>query len=97
MFINSEVNSNIYSQDEIRDFHLLLEKKGRNYLDHDSFVDCSEAFEMDVDSILSALKNNFQKTFIGTAAPSDLTQIQTKVGQSEKTIRRLKKKYLLVP
>ena len=42
VYINSEVNDNINFTPELKALHLFFQASGRDYLDHDSYVDCSQ-------------------------------------------------------
>ena len=42
VYINSEINEKINYSPELKELHLSFLAAGRTYLDHDSFVDCSE-------------------------------------------------------
>ncbi len=45
LFINTEINPNVFPTEELRKLHLVFEKSRCEYLDHDSFVDCSQLHE----------------------------------------------------
>jgi hypothetical protein len=42
VLINTEINPNKFSTPESRNLHLELDSEGRTYLDHTSFIDCSQ-------------------------------------------------------
>jgi hypothetical protein len=42
VFINSELNLNVFHSPELQSLNVRLEAAGRNYLSHDSYVDCSK-------------------------------------------------------
>lgn len=41
IYLNSELNLNIFRSRRMQDLQIPLEKEGRAYLEHDSYVDCS--------------------------------------------------------
>lgn len=42
IFINSDINPNKFPSQKLKDLHLYFAVADRNYLEHDSFADCSQ-------------------------------------------------------
>ena len=94
VFINSEINPNIFPTLELQNAHLFLESENRDYLDNDSFVDCSTLIERSVEDLIDLIRNN-PSTCIGEVNSLDMEIIKKKI-KTVKTISiNLKKKYSL--
>lgn len=48
LFINSKINSTVFHSPELKSLHLQLSSKNAAYLDHDSFLDCSQIHEIEL-------------------------------------------------
>lgn len=92
LYINSEVNMiKNYSQ-ELIDLHLPLLTNDCDFLDHDSFVDCSQLQERNREHIYQNILNS-PGAFVGTLKPEQLVTIKNRV-ISAKTIKgKIKKKF----
>jgi hypothetical protein len=95
LFVNSEINPNIFRSSKLKRLHKLLTKKERSYLDSDSYVDCSFIQEWS----LNILKNKFladMNIYLGQVSDKDMLEIKRLV-KSAKTIKKsLKKRYGLI-
>ena len=49
IFINSDINPNVFPTQELKDLNFLLLAKERSYLDHDSYADCSNIQKRNAD------------------------------------------------
>ncbi len=58
VFINSEINPNIFRTDELRNLHVPLNAQGNDFIDHDCFVDCSSIKERSFGEIRQLLSND---------------------------------------
>src|SRR5687768_6522242 len=54
--INSFININYLGTQELQNLQLKLSADGRFYLDHDSYLNCSQVYEMTKVSLLARLK-----------------------------------------
>lgn len=81
VYINSEINPNIFRNKSLRDLHLPLVAEGNDFLDHDSFVDCSKIFPKSTEVLKNFLIENTDPNqgAIGKVEESDLGQIQAKL------------------
>jgi len=90
LYINSEINPNLFNTEELKKLHLLFSAKDREYLHHDSFVDCSEIYQKPVTEILKVLEEH-PKSLIGEVNVEDFKKIRTTI-KSAKTISIATKK-----
>ena len=58
VYINSDVNPNIFKDPRVIKLHLEFKSKGRNYLDTDSYVDCSQINSWSKNDLHKELKKN---------------------------------------
>lgn len=58
VFINSEINSNIFRTSDLRNLHVPLDANLHDFIDHDSFVDCSKINERSFAEIKQLLSND---------------------------------------
>jgi hypothetical protein len=45
VFINSEINKHIFPTQKLKELHVLMPKEDNPFLDHDSYIDCSDIKE----------------------------------------------------
>lgn len=90
VYINSEINLNIFPTQELRDLHLKLTADSREYLTHDSYVDCSRIFQLERENINKLLQDD-PACHLGTIAKDDLTRIKTVIKGSRTISIRIKK------
>lgn len=45
VFINSEINPNIFKTEDLKSLHIPIDAKSHEFIDHDSFIDCSKIQE----------------------------------------------------
>lgn len=90
IFINSEINPNVFPTLELRDLNLELLADGRSYLNHDSFADCSNIYQRNAEWLFNIIGNDPRKV-IGEVSEDDLKQIRTKI-KSARTIAPAVKK-----
>jgi hypothetical protein len=95
VFINSEINPNMFRSQELRNLHLPILENGRDYLDKDSFIDCSDIIVREKDVLFDKLKER-PSQHIGKLSDSDLNDVLDKL-QSAPTIPiRTKRDFNLV-
>jgi hypothetical protein len=58
VFINSEINPNIFRTSELRSLHVPLDAAIHDFIDHDCFVDCSSIKERSFEEIKQLLSND---------------------------------------
>jgi hypothetical protein len=89
VFINSEINPFINFSPELQQLHCFFKANGREYLDHDSYVNCSTIYIRNHDELHEALE--------GLLNESDLQIIRSKIVSSPKIKGRDKKRFGFYP
>lgn len=92
VFINSEINLNINFTDELRHLHCFFPASGREYLDHDSYVDCSTIYVRGHEELYEALKNR-PEALLGVLDRKDLLTIRETIIRSPKIKGKDKKRF----
>jgi hypothetical protein len=90
IFINSEINPNVFYSQELKDLNLELIAKDRDYIDNDSHADCSEIRKRDVEWLYRVVMDDPTRV-LGRVSDDDLQQIRIKI-KSAKTITAAMKK-----
>ena len=78
VLINTEINPNVFPNQILRDLHLKLETNNRNYIEHDSFVDCSKVRPQNKSEIIALLTLE-PTAHLGELAPNDLAIVLEKI------------------
>ncbi|MCW5910350.1 MAG: hypothetical protein KIT62_04710 [Cyclobacteriaceae bacterium] len=92
LYINSAINPNLFPTPELKNLHLKLEKQSRDYLDHDSFLDCSKIYEKEYEDLLAVLQND-TSCLIGQLSSDDLILVKRTVKEARTIPLRTKKKF----
>ncbi len=92
LYINSEINPNLFPTLELQKLHLKLEKQDRDYIDHDSFLDCSKVYEKEYTDLLAVLQND-ANCLIGQLSVDDLRLVKKTVKEARTIPVRTKKKF----
>lgn len=95
VLINSEINPNKFPSEKLKQLHLELEPTGRSFLDHKSYVDCSQIFEQDTEQVKNQLTSN-PNIHIGELAPEDLIKVLEKIRSAPTIPAKTKKKFGLI-
>jgi len=93
VFINSEINFNHINTDELKGLQYEINKENFNFLDHDSFVDCSKIFVKSYSEFKNVLINNANKKK-GDLQENDIENIIELVKKSKNIERKHKKKFV---
>lgn len=92
IYINSDVNMVINYSQELRDLHLPLSANDCDFLDHDSFVDCSQLQERNRERIYQDILNS-PEAFVGTLNSEQLSTIRNQVINAKTIKGKIKKKF----
>ncbi|WP_442588894.1 hypothetical protein ACSBL2_22940 [Pedobacter sp. AW31-3R] len=92
IFINSEINPNIFPQQELRDLNIELTTKDRAYLDHDSYADCSNIKKRNASWLLDIISIDPARV-IGEVSEDDLKTIREKIKSARTISPALKKTF----
>lgn len=60
VFINSEINQNVFNTEYLKGLNIPLDAQIYDFIDHDSFVDCSNIRERSVVEIKHLLSNDIE-------------------------------------
>lgn len=58
VIINTDINKNIFWNEELRKLNLLISQKNNSFLDYDSYVDCSKLHKSSFDEVYNAIVDN---------------------------------------
>jgi len=90
VYINTEINPRLFNTPELQSLHLPISADGREYIDHDSHIDCSQLLERNIND-LKAIYLKDLSCHIGTVSTDDLKLIR-KIIKENRTIPIKKKK-----
>ena len=94
VFINSDINWKVIRTEELAQLQHFVTKEDNEYLEWDSYIDCSDLFELPYNEVSTSLQNNPQNV-LGTVDAKDLKTIKEHVKKSPKIKPKLLKKYKL--
>jgi hypothetical protein len=92
VYINSEINPNIFPSEKLKQLHVPLEAHSRDYLDHDSFVDCSKLYEKNASEIMVIMNENIN-CHIGEVSLEDYKMLRDKIKGSKNISPDTKKRF----
>lgn len=92
IFINSEINPNIFTSEELKRLQYKLEAGKCDFLDHDYYADCSDIRGGRV-RIFIKLLNQSPQINLGMVESNDLTQIRLLIKLAKTISVRIKKKF----
>lgn len=95
LFLNSQINPNVFPTARLRAFHLPLEAAGREYLDHDSYLDCSDIKDMDLNRLKEIIFRD-PSQHIGKLNEIDLETAKEKLKNAPTISKKQKEKYALI-
>jgi hypothetical protein len=90
LLINSNINPNAIRTKELLDCQFPLKSKDYNFLDHDSYLNCSKIFPLDKVKIRQEAKE------IGSLNAGDLSLVIDHIKNSEVISMKEKKRYSIV-
>jgi hypothetical protein len=92
VYINTEVNQNVFYSAELQELHVPLVANQRDYLDHDSHVDCSRIYEKSFQEIKDIVTND-PSSYIGELNDEDFKIVRDKLKSSKTITPATKKKF----
>lgn len=91
LYLNSEINKNVFRTKHLKELQLDLDSEGRDYLDNPSFLDCSYIHQKTINELtLQVFKE--PSSLIGKMDNSDLNKAKEKI-QTAKTISKKVKEW----
>lgn len=92
-FINTDINPTKYPVDSLYiQFHKKIFVVNNSYLDHDSYVNCNEIYEVEKSRVNKALQDDIG-AHLGCMNKSDFKDIIQKIIDNPSILRKIKKKY----
>lgn len=92
LYINSDINNNVFPTEELKSLHYFLAKNNREILDYDSHVDCSSLKEKNYQWLHEIIIQE-PRCVLGTIEQSELKEIRGILRASKTISLRDKKKY----
>jgi hypothetical protein len=92
LYINSEINLNLYPTTELQSEHYLLLRENYDFLEKDSFVNCTDFITWPTKKIIDLLDKDI-KIHIGCLSEYDYNCIRKKVVSSKVMTPRDKKNF----
>jgi hypothetical protein len=83
VFINSHINPNIFTSEKLKKLHYKLEVVNYNFLEYDSYVDCSDVRERKIENIKNEILNN-PAVHQGDLLREDFTNIRKIIKETKK-------------
>ncbi|KQS30643.1 hypothetical protein [Dyadobacter sp. Leaf189] len=90
VLINTRVNEHVNFSDELRSLHIPVDSAGREYLHHNSYIDCTDLHEESMSHIRTVLQSD-SSNYLGKMNEEDLAKVHRLIMVS-KTIKPYKKK-----
>ncbi len=95
LLLNSQINPNCFPTPELRALHLHLNTADRNYLDHDSFLDCSTIHDINIE-VLKKIISDDPSLHIGKFNETDLELAIDTVKNASTISKKQKEQYDLI-
>ncbi len=92
LYINSDVNPNLFYNEELKSLHLPISSVKYSFLAHDSFIDCSDMREKKLHNLQGAIQNDMD-VLQGELSIEDLTSALSTVLHAKTIPIKLKKKF----
>jgi hypothetical protein len=90
VYINSELNTNVFRNKRMQALQIPIKKENRAYLEHDSYVDCSFLHVKQIERLNEEFKNHKLES-LGKTSKEDLDLITgTLIGASTISIKQKK-------
>lgn len=93
LFVNTAINENCFPTQELQNLHMPLPRNRFDFLQHDSFLDCSQIKEMGLDWLFRQIEND-PSIFVGTLDERILNSAINIVRESPTISPRDKRKFL---
>jgi hypothetical protein len=93
--INSEINFNVIGSPELQALQYKVESAGTDYLDHDSFIDCSQLNVMEVKELTRNILHD-STVVLGDLSGADLAAVKTHLKNAKTISIRMKKEFHLI-
>ena len=95
VYINSELNTNVFKNKRMQALQVPIKKEDRDYLEHDSYVDCSFLHVKQIEKLTEEFKNHKLES-LGKTSKEDLDLIKGTLISAETISIKQKKQYGLI-
>lgn len=95
VYINTEINPNVFPTKELKDLHLPIDKDDRGIVDYLSYIDCSRIYERDKKKINELVAND-PRILIGELTQQEKGSVISKLASARTISLVIKKKYGVV-
>ena len=95
IFINSEISEFIKTSGELSGLQFEIKKEDAEFLDHDSYLDCAQLYEIDVERLREEVKNDIGKC-LGELSKDQLKKAKKLVASARTVENKLKRKYYII-
>ena len=92
VFINTDINPRKFPTQELKDLHLKIFAKDYSFLNHDSYIDCSDIIERDFLEIEEYIAEH-PRCSKGSLIDSDLKEVMTRLMRSPLISPKIRIKY----
>jgi hypothetical protein len=92
---NSEINLNINHAETLRNLQLEFKADGKEYLDRNSFLDCSRIYELMASSLIEKMVDDIGAD-LGEMAEDDLIIVFERLKNAKTIPAKIKRKYGIV-
>jgi hypothetical protein len=92
LYINSDVNPNMFHNEELKRLHLPISFVKYGFLSHDSFIDCSDLREKNLQKLQAIIQNDMD-VLLGELSAEDLAYALSTVVHAKTISIKLKKKF----
>lgn len=94
VFINSEINNNIFPTPELKALHYKISSNTYSFLDHDSYIDCSQLRERPIENLKKDILTD-PENVKGNLTVEDFTIIRDIIIRSDSISSKIKRKFNL--
>lgn len=95
VYINSRLNVNVFRTEYMQSFHIRLPSEGRPYLDHDSYIDCTQVHHFSKDELVTYIAHH-PEAYLGNLSPADLSTVLIKLAEAPTIKPAIKKRFGLL-
>lgn len=92
VLINSRINPHLFRDPMIRSWHIPIACSDYEFLQHDSFIDCTQIFEKATPELLEAIKNA-PEIVVGRLNEPDFNQVKTAIQHATTIAKATKRKF----
>lgn len=92
VYINTDLNTNVFRNDYLKSLQIKIRAKDNTFIEHDSYVDCSEIYEKEYIDLYEYISHNPNEV-LGSADEKDMINILTAIKTSRTIEPKNKKRY----